>query len=70
MKKTLIMLVFALLVFAFVSCGTATENADTTTATEAEKEIVLNADYGGYEFNVLTSGCGGNYNDFDFEEEK
>ena len=70
MKKTILILLLASLICTFAACGTTAENAgETTAATETEEAIILNADFGGYEFKVLTSGCGGNYNDFDFEED-
>ena len=79
MKKTLsFLLALLMLVPAFVACGETdpkvTEGAAVTTqpveTTEPEEkpDIPMTADFGGYEFNILSAG-NHVFNDFDFEEE-
>ena len=72
--KKIICLMLALLTVctAFAACGgdeTPAKTDDVAVSTEAEDALVLEGDFGGAEFRILTAGNGEPCNDFDFDEE-
>lgn len=74
MKQLSLIILVTILMLLLVSCNsTSTVTTDSKTETTAAPVealgVPLSADYEGYEFHVLTSGCGGNCNDFMYEEE-
>ncbi len=71
MKKIIsILLALMLICVALTACGDNTANGNEGDATGEQNEgVVLNGDFGGAEFRILTAGNGAPCNDFDFDEE-
>lgn len=74
MKKIIILMLALMIVLCSCSKDEAdVKEPDITTSVvtfgDSDLEIPLSADFGGEEFYILTSGCGGNCNDFMFEED-